>query len=424
MDGHECIPRSAPWDIHQLVQRERVHGRVYVDQEIFEDELRTIWYGNWVYVGHESEVPRPGDYTRKTIGFQELILNRDTDGRLHLMFNRCPHRGNLVCREASGTSSRFRCPYHGWTFGSDGRLLGVPYKDAYADRFHELQGRLGLPEVEHVGSYAGFIFASLETPPVSLEQHLAPVKFAFDQLVGLSPDGQIELTGGWLRHDLRANWKVVVESLLDHYHPKFVHQSMFRATGTTLDQMGADSVVDLGGGHTLLGFSHYFSVKGQPLAWAGGTRGLSGYAAAMEQRYGPDEATRRLIAGAQHVVVFPNLCFAQMNVIVFQPTGVGSTIQDTTPVLLKGAPDLNRRILRRCEAAMGPAGMILADDAEMGERVQIGLRSQSPEWVELSRGLERERWVDGVLRSDDETDETMNRGFWRHYATVMAGASA
>jgi len=224
-------------------------------------------------------------------------------------------------------------------------------------------------------------------------------------------------------HHTRCNWKIGVESFLDHYHPKFVHHSMFRATGASLEDMRANSVADLGGGHTELGFSHHNVAVGRPLAWAGGIapERLGDYVPAMEAAYGAEEANRRLIAGAPHVMVFPNLCLAQMNLIVFHPLGAGECVQETAPVLLDGAPALNRRTLRQCEGAMGPAGLIIADDAEIGERTQTGLMARSPAWLELSRGLERDHTdSDGALRSPDESDETTHRGFWQHYAQVMA----
>ena len=411
-------------DVRSLVETSRVHGRLYTDPVVFEEELERIWYGSWVYIAHVSEVPRPGDYRRKRVGFQELVVNRDFEGGLHVFFNRCPHRGNLVTRDQASNSSGFRCPYHGWTFSAEGALIGVPSKDAYGERFEDVRDRLCLSEVEHLGTYAGFIFGALNDPGISLEAHLGPARFAFDQLVGLSPAGELDLNGGWLRHQSRCNWKIAVESFLDHYHPRFVHHSMFRATGATLEEMRANSVADLGGGHTELGFSHHNVEVGKPLAWAGNVPAekLGDYVPAMEASYGAEEAQRRLIAGPPHVMVFPNLCIAQMNLIVFHPTSPSECVQETAPVLLTDAPELNRRTLRQCEGAMGPAGLIIADDAEIGERTQVGLMARSPEWLELSRGLERDRPAgDGVVRSPDESDETTHRGFWRHYADVITG---
>jgi len=118
----------------ELIQPGRVHGSLYTDPTIFAEELERIWYSGWVYVGHESEVPQPGDYVVKNIGPQSVIMTRDKSGQLHLLLNRCSHRANLVCDAERGNSSALRCQYHGWTFANDGTLLGYPFMQGTAAR--------------------------------------------------------------------------------------------------------------------------------------------------------------------------------------------------------------------------------------------------------------------------------------------------
>ena len=112
-------------DYPRLIRPDRVHGSLYTDPRIFADELARIWYRTWVYVGHLSEIPEPGDYVRKNIGLQDVIMTRDADGRVHLLLNRCAHRANLVCEAGRGNSKSFRCPYHGWTYRNTGELIPV-----------------------------------------------------------------------------------------------------------------------------------------------------------------------------------------------------------------------------------------------------------------------------------------------------------
>src|SRR5688500_19001262 len=123
-------------DYDDLVQPDRVHGRLYYDPAIFEEELEKIWYREWVYVGHASEIPESGDYRTRMIGLQPVIMTRDEDGGVHLLMNRCAHRGNTVCQMERGNSHAFRCAYHGWTFANDGHLLGVTYASAYGSDFN------------------------------------------------------------------------------------------------------------------------------------------------------------------------------------------------------------------------------------------------------------------------------------------------
>ena len=102
------------------------------------------------------EVPTYSDYVLKSIGPQPVIMTRDRIGGIHLLLNRCAHRANQVCDAQSGNSSAFRCPYHGWTFGNDGRLLGFPFNSGYGGREAKKEfglGRVQKPRFRH-GSYA------------------------------------------------------------------------------------------------------------------------------------------------------------------------------------------------------------------------------------------------------------------------------
>jgi fatty-acyl-CoA synthase len=154
----------------ELVESDRVHGSLYTDPAIFQAELERIWYRTWVYVGHTSEVPEPGDYVLKAIGPQPVIMTRDKQGNVHLLLNRCTHRGNLVCDAERGNSSAFRCPYHGWTFSNTGQLLGYPFSAGYGGR--ELKAELGLARVPRVAERHGFVFGSFAEDGLTLEEHL------------------------------------------------------------------------------------------------------------------------------------------------------------------------------------------------------------------------------------------------------------
>ncbi len=123
----------------ELIRRDKVHGSLYTDPAIFAEELRKIWYRSWVFVGHESEVAQPNDYVRKKLGLQDVIMTRDRDGELHLLLNRCAHRGNQVCDDAKGNAGTFRCPYHGWTFRNTGELVGFPFFKGYGGRKLDLR---------------------------------------------------------------------------------------------------------------------------------------------------------------------------------------------------------------------------------------------------------------------------------------------
>lgn len=404
----------------QLIHRDKVHGSLYTDPSVFAEELHKIWYRTWVFVGHESEVAQPNDYVRKKLGPQDVIMARDRDGRIHLLLNRCSHRGNQLCDDAQGNSSTFRCPNHGWTFRNTGELVGFPFFKGYAGR--QLDLRLG--RVPRVDSYGGFVFGSFAPNGPSLIEHLGAAAGEIDRLIRLSPQGRVELTAGWLQHLTRANWKLLAENETDGYHPQFVHGSIFGVTGSTIGPLYSDSSTavtrDLGNGHSENDLRPEFRKFAEPMRWFGTTESrVPEYVNAIRQVHGA-AAEQVLIEGAPHVMIFPNLFIAEIQVFNIQPVAVDECVQYSTAVQLAGAPELNRRMVSQCIGSVGPAGMLLADDTEMYERNQQGLASLTPEWLDIRRGLNRESVDDAGFTIGAATDETGMRGFWSHYQALMS----
>jgi phenylpropionate dioxygenase-like ring-hydroxylating dioxygenase large terminal subunit len=144
---------------HGLVKNDRVHGSVYTDPSIFDDEMDKIFGRGWVYVGHASEIPKPGDFRVTDIGRQSVIMVRDDSGQVQLLMNRCIHRANAVCQVERGNAKIFRCAYHGWTYRNNGDLAAVTYQDRYDASFREEDH--GLRKVPRLGIYRGFVFGSL-----------------------------------------------------------------------------------------------------------------------------------------------------------------------------------------------------------------------------------------------------------------------
>ncbi|TDZ44021.1 aromatic ring-hydroxylating oxygenase subunit alpha [Mycobacteroides franklinii] len=403
----------------RLIRPDKVHGTLYTDPSIFAEELEKIWYRTWVFVGHESEVSEPNDYVRKKLGPQDIIMARDRDGEIRLLLNRCAHRGNQVCDDYQGNSSTFRCPYHGWTFRNTGDLVGFPYFKGYGDRKLDL----GLGTVPRVDSYGGFVFGSFAADGPSLIEHLGAAAGEIDRLTRLSPEGRVELTAGWLQHRTHANWKLLAENETDGYHPQFVHGSIFGVTGSTIAPLYSDSSTavtrDLGGGHSENDLRPEFRKFGQPMRWFGTSESrVPDYVAAMRKLHGKD-AEQILIEGAPHVMIFPNLFIAEIQVFNIQPVAVNECVQYSTAVQLAGAPELNRRMVSQCIGSVGPAGMLLADDTEMYERNQHGIAALSPEWLDVRRGLNRESLDANGFTIGSATDETGMRGFWTHYKSLI-----
>jgi fatty-acyl-CoA synthase len=413
-------PRGPAAPYEDLIQPQRVHGSLYTSPAVFADELEQIWYRTWVYVGHVSEIAQPNDYVRKNIGPQDVIMTRAADGEVHLLLNRCAHRGNLVCEAAAGNSSSFRCPYHGWTYRNTGDLLGYPFHQGYGGRNNI---ELGLGRVPRVGVYQGFVFGSFAEDGPSLDEHLGEAKGEIDRLVRLSPEGEVELTAGFLQHRARANWKLLAENETDGYHPQFVHASIFSVAESGIGALYGEKSIAvtraLGNGHSENDLRPEFRRLGVPLGWFGTTEAkVPNYAAAMRATHG-SAAEEILIEGAPHVMIFPNLFIAEIQLFAIQPLAADLTVQHVTAVQFKGAPEMNKRMLQQSIGSVGPAGMLLADDTEMYERNQAGVAELRPEWLDIRRGVHREEVDDRGLTIGGATDETAMRGFWAHYRQLM-----
>ncbi|WBY03034.1 Rieske 2Fe-2S domain-containing protein [Ramlibacter tataouinensis] len=411
--------RRVDWE--HLIQQERVHGSMYTDPQIFQEELRKIWRRTWVYVGHVSEVPDPHDFVMKSIGPDPILMTRDKDGRIHLLHNRCPHRGKQVCEEPRGNARTLTCSYHGWNFGIDGKLRGYPFPSGYAE---DRRKDLGLGRVPRIGIYKGFVFGSLAAEGPSLEEHLGGAREAIDALCRTSPEGEVELTAGFLQHKVMANWKFVVENETDGYHPSFTHASIFEVADSKIGSLysGESTALAryLGNGHSEVDLRPEFRRRDVPMSWFGTTADkLPDYTRRMEAAYGPDKAREIMIDGTPHIMIFPNLFIAEIQLFVIQPLSVDETVQHVTALQFKGAPDLNRRMRQQTMGSVGPAGFLLADDAEMYERSHLGVQELNPEWVFLGRGTHREqRDADGYVVGN-VTDEVPSRGMWQFHRSLM-----
>jgi phenylpropionate dioxygenase-like ring-hydroxylating dioxygenase large terminal subunit len=412
-----------PWN--RLLHADGVHGSVYVDREVYEDELRRIWRRTWVYVGHESEVSQRHDFVMKYLGPEPVIMTRDADGRIRLLLNRCSHRGNQVCTKARGNAPVFTCPYHAWSFGSDGRLKHMSLPDGFpgVDR-----GKLGLAEVTRVASYRGFVFGSFAADGPSLEEHLGGAADVFDRLVALSPEQEVEITAGFLQHKVAANWKLMLENETDGYHPTFVHSSIFGVAQSGIGQLYSRNSAaisrDYGNGHTECDLRPQFRKLDVPLGWFGTTEErLPNYVRDMRNAYGEERTRQILIDGTPHVMIFPNLFIAEIQLFVLQPVSVDETVQHVTALQFKGAPDLNRRMRQQTMGSVGPAGLLLADDSEIYERTHQGLGASAPQYTFIGRGSHRERTDESGCRIGDITDDLPSRGIWRHYRSLMESPS-
>src|SRR2546430_15042191 len=147
----------------------------FIAPEVFAAEREKIFSKQWLLLGHQSEVANPGDYFVREVAGESLIVTRDKRGAVHVFFNVCRHRGTRLCEEERGHATAIQCPYHAWTYGLDGRLIGSPHMDEVPgfDRSNYSLHRVNLEVWE------GFIFVNLANDPMRLEEWFAPLAGKF-----------------------------------------------------------------------------------------------------------------------------------------------------------------------------------------------------------------------------------------------------
>ncbi|WMY79950.1 Rieske 2Fe-2S domain-containing protein [Citricoccus sp. I39-566] len=208
------------------VRRGMVPAHIYNDKELFELEKERLFSRSWLFVAHESEIPEAGDYVVRRVLEDSFIISRDEKGQVRALFNMCLHRGMQVCRAEMGNASHFRCPYHGWSYRNDGRIVGLPFhKEAYGgEEGFKKKGQTLLP-APSLAMYNGLIFISMDPDAEPLEDYLGDFKFYLDYYTKQSADG-IELRGPQ-RWRVKANWKIGAENFAgDMYHTPQTHTSV------------------------------------------------------------------------------------------------------------------------------------------------------------------------------------------------------
>ena len=195
--------------------------RYFISPEIFAKEQAAIFANQWVLVGHQSQIAKAGDYFTSEVAGESVIVVRDQKGEVHGFYNVCRHRGTRLCEDQAGHSSTIQCPYHAWTYGLDGRLVGAPHMDR-VQGFDKAEHSLHAIEL---ALWEGFIFVNLADAPTPLEEVFAPLggKFSHWNLPKLRSAKRIE-------YDVRANWKLIFENYSECYHCPGVHPALQKLT--------------------------------------------------------------------------------------------------------------------------------------------------------------------------------------------------
>ena len=197
-----------------------ISREIFVSEAIYREELERVFARAWLFVGHESQIPEPGDYVISGMGEESRILCRDRRGEIHVFLNSCRHRGMKVCRYDEGTTTVFTCPYHGWSYGTDGKLVGVPFfREAYHSTLDRSQW--GLVEVAQLCRYKGTVWATWDPSAPSFFEYLGDFRRYLDLTLDSwdGSEGGSELLGGVQKWLIPCNWKFPAENFSgDSYH--------------------------------------------------------------------------------------------------------------------------------------------------------------------------------------------------------------
>ena len=343
------------------------HGRlpafIFSDPEVYQRELEAVFGRCWLCLGHVSEVPDPGDYVTRWMGADPVVVVRSEDGQVRVLLNVCQHRGMRVCRSELGNASHFRCPYHGWTYRNDGRLVGVPFQQqAYGDWLDRDTIQL---KAARVAEYGGLVFATWDTSAPALDDYLGDARWYMDFYLRRA---EMEVFGPPHRWEMPCNWKIPAENFAsDAYHTGHLHASIFRLGLVPSQKFAEDGFhVHAGNGHGVgLGLPSERSIFDPTVE------------PTFRQHLHPEQYQVLRQIKNMHCTIFPNLSFlissatldghlvSHTNMKLWVPKGPGRIEVLSWGLVERGAsPEWKERSRQHYVLTFGPSGIFDQDDSE------------------------------------------------------------
>ncbi|HVZ45805.1 MAG TPA: aromatic ring-hydroxylating dioxygenase subunit alpha [Ramlibacter sp.] len=395
----------------------RVSRACFTDADIYRAERDSIFNTCWLYLGHGSELAKPGSFVTRSVGGRHLLFNRDAQGEFHAFFNTCPHRGATVCRERAGNAKNFTCAYHGWVFAADGKLRNVPGIETYCQGFAD-DPKHNLVPVARLEQYRDFWFVCYDRDAISLVDYLAGSAEYLDLLADQSEAG-MEIVGGTQEYQINANWKLLVENSIDGYHAPTTHSTYLDylrdANGPSGIMPGIGKALDLGNGHAVI---EYLAAWGRPVAHWTPSLGedrkpeLDAVMRKLVQRHGPERA-ERIAQSNFNMLIFPNLIvldIMSVSLRTFYPCSPDQ--MEVTGWALgpsEESESLRATRLDNFLEFIGPGGFATPDDVEMLEHCQRGYaNARETGWNDISKGMARDAPM-------SHKDERQIRVFWQQW---------
>ena len=425
-----------PTRIAALVRPDEVHRDVYCSEEIFALEQDRLWARAWIYAGHDSEVPRPGDFKTVDIAGRPLVMLRGEDGVVRVLHNRCAHKGAKLLNAPTGNAGRFlRCPYHAWAYDLDGAVRAVPQRGGYDGT--AMQARLaagGLPPVPAMAAHRGFVFVRLSQDGPGFRDYFGDSLSSIDNMADRSPEGELEIAGGVLRFLHDSNWKMFVENLNDTMHPMVAHESSAGTAKRLWSGKPADAPKPMAieqfvpfasdyGFFEKMGvriFANGHSYTGVHFSIHSSYSAVPGYEAQLQAAYGEARAREILSTQRHNTVYYPSLTVkgAIQAIRVVRPISAQRTLIESYTFRLKGAPDaLLERTVNYSRLINSPMSVVGHDDQHVYRMVQEGLASDANPWVSLHRDLEPDEGARPDFVAKGLSEASMRNQFraWAHW---------
>jgi len=423
------VGRQSPFIDEDLEARIfRVHRDAFRSQAVFDRERSQIWNRCWLYLGHASELPNPGDYKVRKIGGRPLIFIRDVKGTIRCFYNSCPHRGTTVCRQEEGNARHLRCFYHAWTFDTEGHLVSLPSPDAYPSDsgFRE---RLGLRPVAGLEILHDFVFITFNEQAPPLAEYLGGAAKFFELVANMSEVG-MRVLPGTQRYTARANWKLLVENATDGYHFSPSHITFLeylKSTGfTTSDEVSSVEIHNNHVASVQAGHGGRIGLAWEPRFGEAERARTEANRARLVERFGEEYASY-LADGFHTTYMFPNLLLFDIESIsirLLEPVAPNRTEVSAWALAPIDEPAETTGLrLKTLVSFIGPGGLATPDDLEAQEAIQRGIeataddRRDGVDWNDISRGIDAEL-RGGPLRTIDEAGI---RHFWRTWDSMVCG---
>jgi len=423
--------------IRALVEDDRIHRDVYLSDELFALEQEHFFANTWNYLGHASQVPKSGDYYAIDLAGRPVMMVRQADGGIRVLYNRCAHKGTkLVTDTCGGTGKFFRCPYHAWTYKIDGSLLAIPLKKGYeGTRMSECETGKGLAALRHVGVYRDFVFVKFSDHGPDFNEYFGEALQSIDNMVDRSPTGQLLIEGGAMRNVIRCNWKMYFENINDTVHPVSTHESAVRAAESLWKDrapdepkpMAMEQILPFGSSYDFFDrmggrvFANGHSLLGVNFSIHSGYSQPADYETAMKQAHGEDRTREILERSPQNSVFFPSLAVkgSPQAIRVIRPLAADRTLVEAWSFRVVGAPDLLfERTQTYNRLVFSPMSVVAHDDVHLFESVQEGLRAPGNEWVSLHRNFDAAELEQGTITTNG-TNELLMRNQFRAWSKFM-----